>query len=81
MKVIQAMSIVFIPKHEVLFRIGDRGRHVYICMSGRSQLFIANPERATLKAQKRELEEKKQEIQDNLNYMRMQSLLAQPVSV
>ena len=66
MKVINAMSCVFVPKHEVLFRIGDRGRHVYICISGRSQLFIANSARATMKNKKKDLEEKLQECQEDL---------------
>ena len=81
MKVINAMTCLFVPKHEVLFRIGDRGRHVYICISGRSQLFITNPARATLKSQKKELEEQLFEFNESLKQMRMKQIIQNPLSM
>ena len=42
-KVIDVTNNVYIPKHEVLFRHGDHGTAFFICLSGKSQLFILNP--------------------------------------
>ena len=46
------------PKHQVLFREGDRGRNFYVQLSGKSQLFLPNPERAAIKMQISDLVEK-----------------------
>ena len=55
---IASIECFWLPKHEVLFRIGDRGRNFYIQLSGRSQLFIQNPEIAALKELIKDDEEK-----------------------
>jgi len=49
LKGISTMGCLFLPKHEVLFRYLDRGENFYVCLSGRCQLFIENPERRAIK--------------------------------
>ena len=50
------MDCIWIPKHEVVFRCGDKGENFYIALSGRCQLFIENPERKAIKNNIRELD-------------------------
>lgn len=57
LKVVQVSTLTFVPKQQVLFRIGELGLTFYICLSGKCQLFIANPELGSLKIQKKELKE------------------------
>lgn len=49
MKVIQVSTLMFVPRQQVLFRIGELGLTFYICLSGKCQLFIANPRIGVLK--------------------------------
>lgn len=48
-KVISAISLMYVSRNEVLFRYGDRGTNFYVCLSGSCQLYIPNPEREVLK--------------------------------
>ena len=53
---IAAITFMHVPKQEVLFRCGDRGQNFYVCLSGKCQLYIPNPERSVLKNTIKELE-------------------------
>lgn len=72
-KIIYAIKCQFVPKHEVLFRYGDRGTTFYVCLSGQCQLFILNPELRALKNQKRDLEEKLEIRSQQLKDLQMQA--------
>ena len=56
-KVLQVSTIMFVEKQQVLFRIGEQGLTFYICLSGKCQLFITNPNIGVLKNQKIHLKE------------------------
>ena len=55
LKGISTMGCLWLPKNEVLFRYMDRGENFYVCLSGRCQLFIENPERRAIKNNMKEL--------------------------
>ena len=57
-KGIGSFTCLWMPKHQVLFREGDRGRNFYVQLSGKSQLFLPNPERAAIKMQISDLVDK-----------------------
>ena len=57
LRCVSCMDVVWVPKHEVLIRCGDQGDNFYICLSGRCQLFIENPERKAYKNQIKELDQ------------------------
>lgn len=65
LKLINCITLQYVPKHEVLFRIGETGTTFYVSLTGTCQLFIRNPEQKALRHLKIDLlneveEEKKQ---------------------
>ena len=55
LKLINCITLQYVPKHEVLFRLGEYGTTFYVSLAGKCQLFILNPEQKVLKHQKMEL--------------------------
>ena len=55
LKLINCVTLQYVPKHEVLFRYGDFGTSFYVSLTGKCQLFILNPEQKVIKHQKMEL--------------------------
>ena len=56
LKVVNSATIACVPKYDILFRIGERGRCFYISLTGKAQLFILNPKRAALRNDQKEVE-------------------------
>ena len=52
LKVINVSTCHFVPRHEVLFRIDERGSTFFVCLSGHCLLFLPNPEVKKLKNRK-----------------------------
>ena len=74
LKVIHEIKCIHVPKHEVLFRIGERGTTFYIQVSGRSQLFILNQERGVIKQSKKDIEEIIAEKYEQLEELRSENI-------
>ena len=49
LKLINCIKLQYVPKHEVLFRMGESGSTFYVSLTGKCQLFIKNPEQKVLK--------------------------------
>ena len=68
LKLINCVKLQFVPKHEILFRIGEFGTTFYVSLTGKAQLFLPNPELRVLKHQKvelqQDLDEKIEQLQD-----------------
>lgn len=68
LKLINCVTLQFVPKHEILFRIGEFGTTFYVSLTGKAQLFLPNPELRVLKHQKvelqQDLDEKIEQLQD-----------------
>ena len=52
LKVINVSTCHFVPRHEVLFRVDERGSTFFVCLSGHCLLFLPNPEVKKLKNRK-----------------------------
>ena len=61
MKLINCITLLYVPKHEVLFRVGEQGTTFYVSLTGKCQLFIKNPEQKVLKHR---IQEQQQELGD-----------------
>ena len=62
MKIINSSTLACVPKKTVLFRKEERGRCFYICLSGTSQLFLANQKIEKLRSDRKNLLEEFQEL-------------------
>lgn len=74
LKLIHCIKLQFVPKHEVLFRIGDQGQTFYVSLSGKCQLFVINPEQKALKFQIRDLQAELEEKQEQLEELLQQAI-------
>ena len=54
LKVVNATQLACVPKHSVLFKVGERGHCFYVSLSGTAQFFFPNQLRLSLK-QKRKI--------------------------
>ena len=56
LKLINCITLLYVPKNEVLFRMGELGQQFYVALTGKCQLFIKNPEHLIHKQKKIELQ-------------------------
>ena len=70
LKVVNSATIACVPKYDILFRIGERGRCFYISLTGKAQLFILNPKRAALRNDHKEVDDRIKILQNEANEYR-----------
>lgn len=74
LKVINQSTVSYVKREKLLFRIGDRGETFFVCLSGKSVLFLPNKQRNVLKNRKRELEEEIEEGKKEVDYLKQQAI-------
>lgn len=73
MKVIAQMKTQFIPKHTIIFNIGDYGDCFYITIHGSNMLYLPNPEISACRISRKELENQLNDYQELIDRLKMKA--------
>jgi len=74
LRIVHSIECIYVPKQEFLFRVGDRGQTFFVCLSGKCQLFIVNPELNALKNQRNAIRASLEDANDELEELKAQKL-------